>query len=247
MQLSIAICDDEKIYRDSINDMVIGWMHTHDRITEIDISLYQSGEDLIDDWNHGKKFSLLFLDIEIPGEMNGINVARLFYSKDPYISIVFVTNYSAFACAGYEVNALRYLMKPIIRERVNECLDIVWGKVRAMSERDILVYEGNAIISLPVEDFMYAESKGHYLRVVTSQRREYMSRCKLSDFLTEAHSDIIVKCHRSFAVNIMYVKKIKKTEITMTDGEIVLLGKSFENQFYSSFMQFHNYKGGDLL
>ncbi len=247
MQLSIAICDDEKIYRDSLKDMVIAWMQASNRTAEINISLYQSGEDLLDDWNHGKKFNLLFLDIEIPGEMNGIKVARQIYAKDPYLSIVFVTNYSAFACAGYEVNALRYIMKPIISGRVNDCLDIVWDRIRVMSERDILVYDGNTIISLPIEDFMYAESKGHYLKVVTSQKREYMSRCKLSDFLSETHSEIIVKCHRSFAVNIMYVKKIKKTEITMTDREIVPLGKSYENQFYSSFMQFHNCKGGDLL
>lgn len=247
MQLSIAICDDEKIYRDSLQNMITDWMQANNCMDEVNISLYQSGEDLIDDWNLGKKFNLLFLDIEIPGEMNGINVAKQIYAKDPYLSIVFVTNYSAFACAGYEVNALRYLMKPIKSDRVNECLDIVWGKVRVMSERDILVYEGNTIISIPLEDFMYAESKGHYLRVVTSQKREYMSRCKLSDFLTEVNSEIIVKCHRSFAVNIMYVNKIKKTEITMTDREIVPLGKSYENQFYSSFMQFHHCKGGDLL
>ena len=247
MQLSIAICDDEKIYRDSLQNMITDWMQAHNCMDEVNISLYQSGEDLIDDWNRGQRFHLLFLDIEIPGEMNGIKVAKQIYATDPYLAIVFVTNYSAFACAGYEVNALRYLMKPVIRERVNECLDMVWNRVRVMSERDILVYEGNTIVSLPIEDFMYAESKGHYLRVVTSQKREYMSRCKLSDFLTEVHSALIVKCHRSFAVNIMYVNKITRTEITMADREIIPLGKNYENQFYSSFMQFHHCKGGDLL
>lgn len=247
MQLSIAICDDEKIYRDSLQKMITEWMQAHNCMEEVNISLYQSGEDLIDDWNRGQRFHLLFLDIEIPGEMNGIKVAKQIYATDPYLAIVFVTNYSAFACAGYEVNALRYLMKPVIRERVNECLDMVWNRVRVMSERDILVYEGNTIVSLPIEDFMYAESKGHYLRVVTSQKREYISRCKLSDFLTEAHSALIIKCHRSFAVNIMYVNKITRTEITMADREIIPLGKNYENQFYSSFMQFHHCKGGDLL
>ena len=247
MQLSIAICDDEKIYRDSLQNMITDWMQAHNCMDEVNISLYQSGEDLIDDWNRGQRFHLLFLDIEIPGEMNGIKVAKQIYATDPYLAIVFVTNYSAFACAGYEVNALRYLMKPVIRERVNECLDMVWNRVRVMSERDILVYEGNTIVSLPIEDFMYAESKGHYLRVVTSQKREYISRCKLSDFLTEVHSALIVKCHRSFAVNIMYVNKITRTEITMADREIIPLGKNYENQFYSSFMQFHHCKGGDLL
>ena len=247
MQLSIAICDDEKIYRDSLQNMITDWMQAHNCMDEVNISLYQSGEDLIDDWNRGQRFHLLFLDIEIPGEMNGIKVAKQIYATDPYLAIVFVTNYSAFACAGYEVNALRYLMKPVIRERVNECLDMVWNRVRVMSERDILVYEGNTIVSLPIEDFMYAESKGHYLRVVTSQKREYISRCKLSDFLTEVHSALIVKCHRSFAVNIMYVNKITRTEITMADREIIPLGKNYENQFYSSFMQFHHCKGGGLL
>ena len=247
MQLSIAICDDEKIYRDSLQNMITDWMQAHNCMDEVNISLYQSGEDLIDDWNRGQRFHLLFLDIEIPGEMNGIKVAKQIYATDPYLAIVFVTNYSAFACAGYEVNALRYLMKPVIRERVNECLDMVWNRVRVMSERDILVYEGNTIVSLPIEDFMYAESKGHYLRVVTSQKREHISRCKLSDFLTEVHSALIVKCHRSFAVNIMYVNKITRTEITMADREIIPLGKNYENQFYSSFMQFHHCKGGGLL
>ena len=243
MQLCIAICDDEKIY----NDMVINWATEHNHASEVSISLYQSGEDLIDDWKKGKKFELLFLDIEIPGEMNGVNVAKQFFKKDPYLSIVFVTNYSSFACSGYEVNALRYLMKPVLSDRVSECLDIIWNKIEVRSQHDIIVYEGNAVISLPVNDFMYAESRRHYLRVVTSQKREYMSRNKLSAFLNDVHSEIIVQCHRSFAVNIMYVKKIKGTEITMTNQEMVPLGQIFENKFYSAFMQFHQCKGGGIL
>ena len=49
----------------------------------------------------------------------------LLYTSDRAI-IIFVTNYSEYACEGYCVNALRYIQKPVNEKVVFECLDIAY-------------------------------------------------------------------------------------------------------------------------
>lgn len=238
MQLRIAICDDEEIYRSTLCDYIERWKKTtaHNNVI---MQLYKSGEDLIYDLEGGAIFNLLFLDIEIPGEQNGLAIAKEIYSKDPYTTIVFVTNYSEYACSGYEVNALRYLIKPITFENIRECLDITWHKLEMLAEESVVIQEGGKVISLPIRSFVYAESFGHILRVISSEGNVYNIRANISDFVKQYPSDLVVQCHRSYAISLLYVRKITRKELTLVDNTIIPLGKKYEKQLYSAFMRYH--------
>src|SRR5688500_20114849 len=54
---------------------------------------------------------LLLLDIAMPG-LDGISVARALATMNPSPAGVFVTAFDQFAVAGFEVEAVDYLMKP---------------------------------------------------------------------------------------------------------------------------------------
>lgn len=239
MQLRIAICDDEEIYQSALYDYIERWEKETGRKNGVVKQLYKSGEDLLYDLEGGSMFNLLFLDIEIPGEQNGLLTAREIYSKDPYTTIVFVTNYSEYACSGYEVNALRYIVKPIVYESIKECLDITWHKLEMIADESVIIQDGGRIISLPVRSLVYAESFGHTLRVVSSEGNIYDIRTSISEFIKKYSSDLVVQCHRSYVISLRYVRKITSKEITLVNNTAIPLGKKYEKQVYAAFMHYH--------
>ncbi len=62
---------------------------------------------------------VIFLDIEMPG-MNGIDVARNLGAAP---LIVFATAFDEYAVKAFEANAIDYLLKPLSKARVAQCVE----------------------------------------------------------------------------------------------------------------------------
>lgn len=60
---------------------------------------------------------VVFLDIEMP-RMNGIELARRLLDRKPDLHIIFTTAYGQYAVNAFEVEALDYLMKPIVDDDI---------------------------------------------------------------------------------------------------------------------------------
>lgn len=115
--LKIAICDDEKYYRDRIENLLKAYLQEHNLNAEL--VLFQSGESFISQQENLVKYDIVFLDINM-NEMDGIETAmriRRFYSST---YIIFVTAFIDYALEGYKVNAVRYIMKNTLEISVRE-------------------------------------------------------------------------------------------------------------------------------
>src|ERR1700733_11450173 len=64
-------------------------------------------------WLKREKVDLIFLDINMP-DMSGMQLVQ---SLSPMPMIIFTTAYSHYAVESYNLNAVDYLLKPIIFER----------------------------------------------------------------------------------------------------------------------------------
>lgn len=64
---------------------------------------------------------VVFLDIDMP-VMNGLEAALHFQEALPSARIVFVTAYQEYALKAFEVNALDYLLKPVLLPRLAHTL-----------------------------------------------------------------------------------------------------------------------------
>lgn len=76
---------------------------------------------------------VVFLDIEMP-RMNGIELARRLLAQKSDLRIIFTTAYGNYALDAFEVEAIDYLMKPIMHhslERVLERLNKITGAQKA--------------------------------------------------------------------------------------------------------------------
>ncbi len=78
-----------------------------------------------------------------------------------------MTNRSEYVFEGYEVGALRYLLKPVEETKLFSLLDEIsyaLGKER----RYLIENVGGETVKIPVDTIYSVEAKGHYIRLHTS-------------------------------------------------------------------------------
>lgn len=242
--MKIAVLDDEKIYHKAINNIILEWKRTVG-LHSLAIDNYLSSEDMLHAWEQSVSYDLVFLDIEIVDDINGIQLAQKLRQLDEWVQIVFITNYAKYASIGYGLNALRYLQKPIVPDQIFDCLNIAFSKYKLRAGESLVVTGKNATIALPHHMILYIESIGHNITIhKTDQSTITISRRTIAQMLELLDSSLFCLCYRSIIVNISYVRRFTPSEVTLADDTILPLGKTSRAKFIYTFNQY--YQGGSL-
>ena len=134
--MRVVVCEDEPFYQTAIAEAIERWQSASGH-TDVELSVFSSSEDVLEAIEHEAEIDLLFVDIQIPGEMSGIDLARRIREACLDMTIVFCTNYNEYVFEGYTVNALRYLKKPVSQEDINYCCSYVYNR---LAIRNCLLY-----------------------------------------------------------------------------------------------------------
>ena len=74
--MNIVICDDEKVYIDSIAQKVRTWAVQKNLEGLISLRSFVSSEDLLYAWDNGLTIDILFIDLKIPNELGSLELAK---------------------------------------------------------------------------------------------------------------------------------------------------------------------------
>ncbi|MBQ1295305.1 MAG: response regulator transcription factor [Clostridiales bacterium] len=210
--MRIAVCDDEELFRIEFKSVL-------DKVlinAEYDIDTFSGGSSLYEAFLKNP-FDLVFLDIEMPG-IDGITLAKRLRAVFENVQIVFLTSHIEYALEGYEVNALRYLVKPVDMNKLSEVLKYIQDKKN--NSRQIMIKQEGEDIVIDISDIIYMESMDKNVRIVTS-KSEYITRYNISDYEEELKNSGFLRIHRGYLISLSKVKKIVKNDVVM-DGDISL-------------------------
>ncbi|MEG0144889.1 MAG: LytTR family DNA-binding domain-containing protein [Clostridia bacterium] len=240
--MRIAVCDDEHVYQAAIAEAAQQWRERHPDVV-LASNGFASSEDLWEKLKKGDRFDLIFLDIQIPGEMSGLALAKAIRAFDDTTTLVFVTNYAAYACAGYQVNALRYLCKPVRAEQIFECMDIVYGQCLYSQNQMLTLNTSQGTYALNPQNILYVKSSDHFLEIHETVRKEILRvRMSQNQFPKDLSGGLLVRCHRSFIINLRYVRKLLRTQVFLADGTQVPIGTQYRDALRTAFDKY--YQGG---
>lgn len=238
--MHIYICDDEDIYLQALENCITRWATGHGREAAISVHKFRSSEDMLDATECRPLPDMLFMDIQIPGEMNGIQAAQRFFSKNEHIPIVFLTNYVDFACDGYKVNALRYLLKPVTQADISECMDIAWRRWVMLQANAVIIESSSGTLSLPLETIICIEAVSHDLKIMTADGTgTHLIRYTFKQLKNQLTNSPLVQCHRSYIVNVRYVRGFQNRMITLSTGMQIPIGRKYSKQFIDAFKRFY--------
>lgn len=140
--LRIAICDDSQLWLQKIETLTRGYLKKINVKYRLD--LYQSGEKLLKSITSPYDIALLDVDLH---STNGIEVASQLRATNPQIVLIFVSEYVEYAPFGYEVDAIRYLLKNHLEQAFDRVMSEAVKKVREKHLRYAIVTDaGNVMV-----------------------------------------------------------------------------------------------------
>ena len=225
--MKIAICDDEKIFLDSLEEKIYGILSKLD----CEVIAFGSAEALL---SSAMDYDLIFLDIEMGG-MDGMGAAKKIRETDFETPIVFLTSHIEMALEGYEVNAFRFLKKPVEEEKLRQTLQDI--QLMKASHKGVLIKAGGEEIVVIPSEVLFLESDNNNVRIITSSG-SITTRLKLSEAIEIFNriNDTIRKVHRCSAVNLDHVARLRDREAVLDDGSVIAVSRScfadFKNALY---------------
>jgi two-component system LytT family response regulator len=182
---------------------------------------------------------LVFLDIEMPGE-NGF---KLFdYFNDVPFSVIFTTAYQDFAINAVKVAALDYILKPINQIDLQEAIALYEKRqAKGISHEHIEKFlsslnplpDPKGKVALPtftgyqlenVNSLMYCEAEQNYTRIFTVRGEPILVSKPISYLEEILPSDIFFRIHKSFLVNLNFIKSYSRSEgfqVVLDNGTIL--------------------------
>lgn len=199
----IALCDDNKEDLRSLRD-ALGRTENPCSITE-----YADAETLLADVESGgRQFDLFFLDICLPG-LSGIEAAQRIRMRQEDAVLIFLTTSEDFYREAFDVYAFHYLIKPVKSGELMEVMKKAAAQINKAENKLSITFHGQSML-LKHTDIAYISSAGHYLHFHMKDGQEYTSYGKLDDMEGQLGSDLFVRSHKSFIVNLLHIDKLAK-------------------------------------
>ena len=226
--MKITICDDDIGQLDNLRHLIREWN------SSAEIQEYCSSEQFLFGYPDNP-CDLLLLDIEM-GDMNGMELARKLRSAGDTLPIIFITGYSEFMQDGYDVEALHYLLKPVNTDKLFAVLDRYAS--RHKTDNRVIFPCGDESVCINSEDIVYLEAFGKKTQITLKDGKEIVCICGLNA-ATEKLSEGFMSCHRSYVVNIGYIRSISKTEITLDSGQKIPLSRRLYDSVNKAFIEYY--------
>lgn len=212
--MTCLIIDDNPIARTTLTQLA-------SHVADLEVC-YQCS-NAIEAYNYlqAQDVDLLLLDIEMP-EMTGIELTKSLKKKD--LVIIFTTSKMDYAVEAFELNVADYLVKPVMPGRFIQAIDkaraVIINKkedVSLVSDEFIFIRDSNVVRKLKLDDILYAEAMGDYVRFYTTQKfyAIHVTFKKVEEKLPALR---FVRVHRSYIVSLGKVDSLQ-------DGGIIINGR----------------------
>lgn len=230
--VSIAICDDEQKDLIETESMTKELLKTEN--ISCGISKFGDAASLLSALEGGKAFDILLLDVMM-GDLNGIELASALRSQGNEAAIIFISSNRDMALLGYEVSAVRYLAKPIQKEKLREAL--LYCCSRQFTQKEILLSTTEGKRRISVSDVIYIESWERGTRLVLNGG-ECKSSIKISKLEQMLPGEEFVSCHRSLLVNLAFIQSLRYCELTLKNGQVLPVSKYRQTQIKERLLRY---------
>ena len=231
--IRIAICDDEAPTRAYLASLIRA------QDCPCEIVEYASAKDCLADQ---RKIDLLFLDIELNAAgPDGMALARQIRERSAVSQpvIIFVTGYERYVFDAFDVGAFQYLLKPVDEEKFAQVFTRAAAQIGAGREtpvRTLTLQSAGVSRTVPLDSIYYIESSNHKV-VLRLKDGEFSCYAKIRDLEAEL-GDQFFRVHKGYLVNLAYVEGYSKTELTLTNGEKLLISKYKYQDFVKAYLRF---------
>ena len=187
---------------------------------------------------------LIFVDINMP-DLSGVEFVRSLVDRP---MVIFTTAYSEYAVEGFKLDAVDYLLKPFSfadfsrsAGKANSLYELRHnqraGEPEATPEalpkdKDYLYVKADYMVYLfIISDIVHLESEGEYVRMHLADGTTITTLFRLKNMEAALPSDMFMRVHRSYIVNLRCIKGYVRGRVFLSDTEYVPIGENYKESF----------------
>ena len=229
--LKIAICDDEPQMAKEISRRLCEYM-AKSGLAACRPCLFASGRALLE---CGCEYDLFFLDIRMENP-DGMETARQLRKRGIRAPIVFVTALKEYVYDAFEVEACDYLLKPLEDERFRRTLERALKTIEGRTAKNILIRRGASCEIIPLAQIVYCEVQGRKIYIHQNDKTvlDYYDRL---EGLERRLDRRFFKCHRSYLVNLSYVRGCRDGQVLLPGGEAIPVSRLRERDLTQALLR----------
>ncbi len=176
---------------------------------------------------------LIFLDIHLP-RISGMEFLRTL-PQTP--AVILTTAFTDYALESYEHGVIDYLVKPFSFERFAKAVSKVNptmspGFIPAL---ECMIKSGHEYIKFNSTEVCYICTDMDYTEIRLTDKK-HLSKETLSHWEQTLHNYGFVRTHKSYLVNFAYVQKLTSTQVHLSDGTILPVGRAYKEQVLSKWV-----------
>ena len=195
---------------------------------------------------------LIFLDVELKGE-TGFDLFTKF--PLPNFQVIFTTAHSKYAIQAIKSSCLEYLLKPIDndellaaiqkfeklkqvsinQQRLEVLMENINNGTSVINKIAIPHYENMVFVN--VNEIIYCEADLKYTTIYTSREEKIISSKNLKEYEDLLPSSVFLRCHKSFIINLNFVKKFFRLEsrVQLINGVSIDISHRKKDEFLKRF------------
>jgi DNA-binding LytR/AlgR family response regulator len=228
------IVEDELLIAESIHDILLAAGYEKIRLAE-------SFEEAIKEIGIHKP-DIVLTDIALGKEKTGIDLGQLLFSKY-HIPFIYITSHSSTEIINKAKHTRpnAYIVKPFKNEDLIVAIELALfnttiNKEAFKEDSEILIKEGRAFVKLASADILWIEVDGNYTTVHLTNGKRRVVRLTILDFEKQLHSDTIIRIHKSFLINKLYVSEIKSGYIVINNHKLPI-GRTYQSNILNQIIK----------
>lgn len=184
---------------------------------------------------------LLLLDINLPGRLDGVDVART--ARDnfglPFIFLTANTDFETISRAR-ELRPAAFLAKPVTRAQLYATIETAIHAVQheakpvaspggGWQRESVFVKEGASFRRVDFSELRYAESVENYVRLSLAGGERVLLRMTLGDFIDSLDPSAFQRVHRGYVVALQHISEVQPAALRL-GADLVPLSKTYRDE-----------------
>lgn len=228
--INIGICDDSDYWISDIRRKIEAIL---DEIRiDCNIIEFSSGEEVLK--YDGETMHLLFLDVEMDG-ISGLDVMEKIRKDSLFGRIVFVTSYEQYRYDAIDFKTLAFVQKPVKEEELSACIRAAIREDSYNKSISVNTLNGSSVFR--ADDIIYIKAKRNctLFHLKDEEVEGYIGLKDVEKLLIDSS---IIRVHKSYLVNLLYVEEVNWGVIKLISDEELPIGRFFYQNVRDSFFYF---------
>jgi DNA-binding LytR/AlgR family response regulator len=178
---------------------------------------------------------ITFIDIDMR-LLSGLELAGM---VNLYTTVIFTTAFPQYALMAFEKEAFDYILKPVSYDRFLKCIQRVKRKKKLAAKNDYPILKDffnikseikGRMVKVKFDEVTYIEGADNYIQIYTTAGK-HMTYLTMKEIEHHLPKPLFARIHRSFIININFVKVIERGQIRLESGEGLILGDNYKKKF----------------